>query len=106
MLLCLNSKNKLVFEVRIQLLSVARPAMNDGLVTFGRPAAQLENWTLVPSYHFIWVSAAQRKEESITKLPKKNKKKKKEEKAVLLQTEKKKGKYKPAPSLRSPSHTN
>lgn len=62
MLLCLNSGNKGCLEMRIQLLSVVRPAMN-GPLTAGLPLAQLEYWTLVPSYHFIWVSAAQRKSE-------------------------------------------
>lgn len=43
--------------MKIQLLCTVSPAMK-GPTTIGLPLAQLEYWTLVPSYHLMWVSAA------------------------------------------------
>lgn len=46
--------------MRIQLLSTVRPAKN-GPSTSGLPFTQFEYWTFVPSYHFIWLSTAEKK---------------------------------------------
>ena len=46
--------------MRIHPLSMVRPAMN-GPSMSGLPRAQLEYWTFVPSYHFIWLSIAKKK---------------------------------------------
>lgn len=55
MVLCLNSEKRYLFDTRSQLPSVVSPAMNEAFI-LGRPLAQLEYWTFVPSNHFIWSS--------------------------------------------------
>lgn len=56
--LCLNSGKSILSLTRSQVPWRVRP-VRKGPSTSGLPLLQLEYWTYVPSYHFIWLPRAE-----------------------------------------------
>lgn len=60
MAMFLKFENELLSETRIHFPFKVSPAIKVPF-TVGLPRSQLEYWTLVPSYHFIWLAGAGKK---------------------------------------------